>query len=155
VAGKGGSICTFQSRRPVAASTANSLEHHAIDDERVVPPDVVDGAGVVRPLQGQARDIRGVDLVERRVPAVADVEIVQRPVGVGAGPGGRLSARHAAERYRHDSYASNDPPGRHLHAVLHSRQSFGSVPLISTKIDRPGWLGSVITSACGPRPAYE
>jgi hypothetical protein len=42
----------------------------------------------------------------------------------------------------------------HGHAVLHSRQSFGSVPLISTKIERPGLFGSVITSACGPRPAF-
>ena len=39
-------------------------------------------------------------------------------------------------------------------AVLHCRQSLGSVPLISTKIDRPGLFGSVITSACGPSPAF-
>ena len=79
--------------------------HHAVDDERVVPRDAVDGARIIGPLHRQTRDVRRVDLVERRIPAVADVEVVQRPVDVGARSGRGLSAGRAAERHRNDGHA--------------------------------------------------
>ena len=47
--------------------------------------------------------------------------------------------------------------GKHAYrqAVLHSPQSLGSVPLISTKIEMGIAFGSGVSSTCGPSPARE
>ena len=53
--------------------------HHAVRDDRRRPP----AAAVVQPADGQRAHVRRVDLVQRGVAGVGDVEVVTRPVDGG------------------------------------------------------------------------
>ena len=94
-----GSSSADHRRSPVAPSDGEKVRarvdvQHAVDDKRRRLSQAA--ARVERPCLSQVGDIRCVDLVERSVPAVMDVEAMKRPIApvIGAGRKRTLS-RHA------------------------------------------------------------
>ena len=92
--------------------------HQAVDDERRHLTDVDPGRHRDRPQLRQLPDVPGVDLVEGRVAAVREVEVVAGPVGLTArgdvgrgGPARRRALRRDPARARRDDGKHHD--GRH------------------------------------------
>ena len=123
--------------------------HQAVDDERRHLADVHAGRHRDRPQLGQAPDVPRVDLVERRVAAVREVEVVAGPVGLAArgDVGRRRSARGPALRLgpagaRRDESEREHQRHQPLPAVACSHSVTSPVPSGSGPTRTPVTLGA-------------
>ena len=84
--------------------------HDAIHHQGRDLHDAVRRARFERPGQLETRDVRRVDLVDVRIAAAANVQVVQRPVGLAAGgdPGWRGVLRRGRRRLGADCHGRQD-----------------------------------------------